>query len=55
MQAKAKFMNIDGPHLYDLGVPLDFDIKREFPLEKGLEVARWAFPKGFYSRVFRSL
>lgn len=43
MRAKAKFMNIDGPHLYDLGVPLDFDIKRDFPLEKGLELAKWAF------------
>lgn len=43
MRIKKENMNLDEAHLYDLGVPLDEGIKRKFPIEEGLDLARSAF------------
>lgn len=43
MATKAEYFGLKGAHLYDLGVPLDDGIKKKFPIEEGLKIARESF------------
>lgn len=40
LKLKAEFLEIDDPHLYDFGVPLDSDLKIKYSLEEAIEIIR---------------
>ncbi len=43
MGLKAKILGLESPHLYDLGIPLDFNTKRKYPLEESIDIIKSAF------------
>ncbi len=43
MGLKAKILGLESPHLYDLGIPLDFNTKRKYPLEESIDIIKDAF------------
>ena len=43
MALKADYMGIEGAHLYDLGVPIDFDVRRKYPIDEGVRIVKEAF------------
>ena len=42
LKLKAQILEITDPHLYDFGVPLDFDNKRKYTIEEGVEIIKEA-------------
>ena len=42
LKLKAQILEITDPHLYDFGVPLDFDNKRKYTIEEGVAIIKEA-------------
>lgn len=43
MALKAKYMKLEAPHLYDLGIPLDRGNKKKYPLDEAVGIIKNAF------------